>query len=61
MNNLSYTGKNINKGAKELFAFLRAKMCKRAVESSSCGEKVKEVAVIDADAYESLSTVADTW
>ena len=35
-------------------------MCNRAAESSSCGEKAKEVIVIDADAYES-STGADTW
>ena len=47
--------------AKEVFAFLRAKLRKREAESSTCGEKVKEVSVIDADAYESSSTVADTW
>ena len=60
MNYLPYTGKNINKLAKELFAFIRTKISKSAEESSSSGEKVKEVNVIDADAYEQSSTVADT-
>ena len=61
MNYLPYTGKNINKRAEERFAFIRTKMYKRAEESSASGEKVKEVTVIDADAYEQSSTVADTW
>ena len=51
MNYLHYTGKNINKRAKEVFAFLRVRLRKRESESSTCGEKVKEVSVIDADAY----------
>ena len=57
MNYLPYTGKNINKRVKELFAFIRTKMYKGAEESSSSGEKVKKVTVIDADAYGQSSTV----